>query len=43
VFDCVVVDAAGTVVVRLDGYHTIPLPSPIPDDVAADLHAAFRS
>ncbi len=43
VFDCVVVDAAGTVVVRLDGYRTIPLPAPIPDDVAADLHAAFRS
>ena len=43
VFDCVVVDAEGTVIVRLDGYHTIPLPAPIPDDVAADLHAAYGS
>jgi hypothetical protein len=43
VFDCVVVDADGTVVVRLDGYETIALPAPIPDDVAADLHAAFSS
>ncbi len=39
VFDCVVVDAEGTVIVRLDGYRTVPLPAPIPDDVAADLHA----
>ena len=42
-FDCEVVDATGTVVARLDGYRTVPLPAPIADDVAADLHAAFRS
>ncbi len=42
VFDCVVVDASGAVVARLDGYETIPLPAPIPAAVAADLHAAFR-
>jgi hypothetical protein len=42
VFDCVVVDAAGAVIVRLDGYETIALPAPIADEVAADLRAAFR-
>ena len=42
VFDCVVVDASGAVVARLDGYETIPLPAPIPAAVAADLHATFR-
>ncbi len=42
VFDCVVTAVDGTVLVRLDGYRTIPLPAPIPDDVAADLHSAFR-
>ncbi len=43
VFDCVVIDAEGRVIVRLDGYRTIPLPTPIPDAVASDLHAAFRT
>ncbi len=42
VFDCAVIDDSGRVIIRLDGYRTIPLPSPIPDSVAADLHAAFR-
>jgi len=42
VFDCIVVDAAGQVIARLDRYETIALPAPIPDDVAADLHATFR-
>jgi hypothetical protein len=42
VFDCVVVDSEGTVIVRLDGYETVPLPMPIDDGVAADLHATFR-
>ncbi len=42
VFDCVVVDASGAVVARLDGYETIPLPAPIPAAVAADLHGTFR-
>jgi hypothetical protein len=42
VFDCVVVDSSGTVVARLDEYATIPLPAPIPDPVAAALHATYR-
>ena len=41
-FNCVVVDGEGTVVVRLDGYRTIPLPTPIPDEVAAHLHSTFQ-
>ncbi len=43
VFDCAVADAEGTVIVRLDGYRTVPLPAPIPDDVAAALHATYRA
>ncbi len=42
VFDCVVVDADGAVLVRLDGYETIPLPAPISEAVAAGLHETFR-
>jgi len=42
VFDCAVVDSAGTVIVRLDRYETIPLPALIADDVAAALHATYR-
>jgi hypothetical protein len=42
VFDCLVIDGAGTVIVRLTGYRTVPLPAPIPDDVASNLHATFR-
>ena len=41
-YTCVVVDESGTVFARLDGYQTIALPAPIPDDIAADLHAAYR-
>jgi hypothetical protein len=41
-FDCRVVDADGHVIVRLDGYRTVPLPAPIADAVAADLRAVFR-
>jgi hypothetical protein len=40
-FDCWVVDSAGQVIVRLDGYLSIPLPAPIAAAVAADLQAAF--
>ena len=36
-----VVDAAGQVIVRLDGYRTIPLPTPIAAAVAAVLRAVF--
>ncbi len=41
VFDAVVVDAEGRVVVRLEGYHSIPVPMPIPDDVAGPLAEAY--
>ena len=40
-FDCLVVDNAGQVFVRLDGYRSIPLPTPIAAPVAADLRAVF--
>jgi hypothetical protein len=42
-FDCRVVDARGNVIVRLDGYRSIPLPAPIPEAVAADLRTTFAS
>jgi hypothetical protein len=42
VFDCVVVDSSGTVVARLDGYETVPLPAPIPESIAAALHDTYR-
>jgi hypothetical protein len=40
-FDCRVIDAKGNVIVRLDGYRSIPLPTPIPAAVAADLRTVF--
>jgi acyl transferase domain-containing protein/acyl carrier protein len=40
-FDCAVVDATGRVLVRLDAYGTVPLPTPIPESVAADLRTTF--
>jgi hypothetical protein len=42
-FDCRVVDAEGNVIVRLDDYRSIPLPSPIPEAVAGSLRATFQS
>jgi hypothetical protein len=41
--DAVVVDDQGRVVVRLDGYVTVPLPGGLPDDVRKPLEAAFGS
>jgi acyl transferase domain-containing protein len=41
-FDCQVVDAKGRVIVRLEGYHTVAMPSPLPEAVAAGLQACFR-
>ena len=35
-------EAEGEVVVRLDGYRTIPLPGPVPAAAAAALHTTFR-
>jgi NAD(P)-dependent dehydrogenase (short-subunit alcohol dehydrogenase family) len=40
-FDCHVVDAGGNVLIRLDAYGTVPLPTPIPDSVAAALRSTF--
>jgi hypothetical protein len=40
-FDCRVVDADGVVLVRLDGYRSIPVPMPIPDEVSEALRDAF--
>ena len=39
--DAVVVDDEGRVVVRLDGYTTVPLPGGVPDDVRAGLESAL--
>ena len=36
-YDAVVATRDGRVLVRLDGYHSIPVPMPIPDDVAGPL------
>ena len=41
--DAVVLDDTGRVVVRLDGYVTVPLPGGLPDDVREPLEAAFGS
>jgi len=41
-FDCVVCDAAGTVVLRVEGYGTVPLPDPLPADVHAPIRSAMR-
>ncbi len=40
--DALVVDDEGRVVVRLDGYTTVPLPGGVPDDVRGPLQAAFE-
>jgi hypothetical protein len=40
-FDCVVLDSTGRVLVRLEGYRTVPLPTSVPDDVLDPLAAAF--
>jgi hypothetical protein len=40
-FDCRVVDADGDVVVRIDGYRTIGLDSPMPNDLRQPIHDAM--
>lgn len=42
-FDCAVVDGKGNVVVRMDGYESIVLPAPIPEQVLGALDATFGS
>jgi hypothetical protein len=37
-FDCVVVDAQGRVLLRLEGYRTVPMPGELTDEVRAPLH-----
>ncbi len=37
VFDCEVVDRGGKVLLRLEGYHTVPMPGPLADDVREPL------
>ncbi len=40
-FDCEVVDGGGALVLRMDGYQSIPVPGPVPPHVAEALHAAY--
>jgi len=41
-FDCRVVDSAGDVLVRIDGYRTVPLPGTVADDLQRPIRAAMR-
>jgi hypothetical protein len=41
-FDCRVLDPTGRVVIRLEGYRTMPMPGALPDEVRAPLQAAMR-
>jgi NAD(P)-dependent dehydrogenase (short-subunit alcohol dehydrogenase family) len=41
-FDCRVVDAAGDVLVRVDGYRSTPLPGAVADDLRRPIRAAMR-
>ncbi len=41
-FDCRVVDSAGDVLVRIDGYRSMPLPGAIADDLQRPIRAAMR-
>jgi acyl transferase domain-containing protein/NAD(P)-dependent dehydrogenase (short-subunit alcohol dehydrogenase family) len=41
VFDCEVLDPDGRVLLRLDGYHTVPMPGPLTDDVRAPLRTVL--
>ncbi|HYO86202.1 MAG TPA: SDR family NAD(P)-dependent oxidoreductase, partial [Dermatophilaceae bacterium] len=40
-FDCAIVDSGGSVVVRMDGYGTISVPSGIPEEVAGALKHTY--
>jgi hypothetical protein len=42
-FDCSVRDAAGDVVLEVQGYTTTPLPEPVPDAVRQGLTAVLPS
>ncbi len=40
-FDCIVTDASGSVLVRVEGYRTIEFPQPLPDEVRAPIRAVM--
>ncbi|HUK70896.1 MAG TPA: SDR family NAD(P)-dependent oxidoreductase, partial [Streptosporangiaceae bacterium] len=40
-FDCRVVDSNGDVLVKLDGYRTVPMPGTLPDDQLGPIRAAM--
>jgi NAD(P)-dependent dehydrogenase (short-subunit alcohol dehydrogenase family) len=43
-YDCVVLEEAdGRVLARVDGYRTVPLPAPVPEDVLAPFAEAFAA
>jgi len=41
-FDCAVFDDDGKVVLRLDGYRTVPLPDPPPEDIVAVMRSVMQ-
>ncbi|MGA5299591.1 SDR family NAD(P)-dependent oxidoreductase [Nucisporomicrobium flavum] len=42
-FDCVVRDEGGAVVLRVDGYRTVQLPDPVPDEIRAPFRSVMDS
>jgi hypothetical protein len=40
-FNCTVTDPSGSVLVRLEGYRTIELPQPLPDEVQAPIRTVM--
>ena len=43
VYDCQVLDPDGRVLVRMDGYRTVPMPVAVPEDVRAPLRDAMSA
>jgi NAD(P)-dependent dehydrogenase (short-subunit alcohol dehydrogenase family) len=41
-FSCAVVDGDGNVILTLEDYRTVQLPTPIPEDIAAELSSVYR-
>ena len=41
VFDCRVLDPDGRILLRLDGYRTVPMPGPLAEEVRAPLRAVL--
>src|SRR5262249_8549715 len=41
-FDCVIQDAAGQVVLALDGYRTVAIPATVPDDIRRGLSSSGK-